>query len=530
MPPLEPTAQQRQNAIQAAGVTPVASTTPPVYNTTNLTPTTPLTLPQAPQVTSGQEMLGSINGGVSSIESILAGLQAPTGAEKTQDELRSGILSTLDTLAGKTARTQALEEQKGLPGMQTQLRDVANQLQALQKEAQAVPLQIQEEFAGRGTTLGGVEPIQASRLRQNAIKSLTLASIGQTLQGNIALAQSQVDRAVNLEFEPQEKRLDYLKQIYDFNREDLQRTDKKRADQINILLGERERVLNQQKEDKKNILNVSLEAARSGADATTLESIRNSVTPDEAIAKAGGFLGAEFREKQKQQKFENEIKQRNLAINEAQLRLQKDEFAFKKQQAQADVSSGVLTDAEIKNIDASPQGKQVQSLGTLKTKLDAYKQLVKTYGTASAGTQKSILNAAYSDLKIAYKNAAELGAIQAPDVPLIEGALANATFSNPLSQIFRKVTGSGRVGTIEAGLDQASKAIQSSADVVVPQLLARNPKYQNSNYVQSLVLPLLEAEQPVIRIQDQPVSVGAIITNEQGKRGRVNSDGTITPL
>ena len=153
-----------------------------------------------------------------------------------------------------------------------------------------------------------------------------------------------------------------------------------------------------------------------------------------------------------------------------------------------DMARGVLTDKEVKALDDSPQGKNVRTLGDLKQKLNGYRELVKLYGTSSFGAQKAKLNAAFADLKIAYKTAAELGALQGPDILLLEEALKPASFANPVTQLLAKTTGSG-VGAIEANLTQADEIIQRSADTSISQLYARNPKYKDSEYVASLVQP-----------------------------------------
>lgn len=196
-------------------------------------------------------------------------------------------------------------------------------------------------------------------------------------------------------------------------------------------------------------------------------------------------------------------------------------------QRENDIANGVLTDAQIKAIDTSPQGKKVTTLGDLKQKLSAYQQLVDQYGTSSFGTQKSILENAYNELKIAYKTAADLGAIQAPDVPVIEGALKNATFANPLTQGWAKLTGGG-VGSIKAGLNQAMTTLDNSAASNISQLYARNPEYRNSEYVASLVDPLATTV-TTETLYDTAV-VGQILKNPDGTFVQKQPDGTFKSL
>jgi hypothetical protein len=156
----------------------------------------------------------------------------------------------MDRLGGETARKRQLEGEAGLPGQQKELLSITSQLQTLAKETQAIPLEIQQEAAGMGVTAGGVAPIQADRIRRNAIKSLGLAAVGQTIQGNISLAQAQVQSQIDAEFEPKKNEIAILQKAYDMNKDALERFDRKRADQLNVLIQERNRDLQYKHEDK----------------------------------------------------------------------------------------------------------------------------------------------------------------------------------------------------------------------------------------------------------------------------------------
>ncbi len=464
-----------------------------------------------------------------SFEALLNAYNEPAPEEAAQDDFQSRILTSLDTLNNEGARNRELEAEAGLPQKRKDFQGVITQMQGLTNEAKAIPLQIQQEFQGRGATAAGVAPIQTSRLRENAIKSLTLSTIGQTYLDDIKAAEATIKTALDAEFEPERNKLATLKELYQFNKDKLERIDKKRADNLNIILKERERLLLSDEKQRESIYNIGLEAARAGASLAEANAIYRAKSREEAVALASPFLSREFMAQQEQREFQNSISLRSLQIQEAQLRLSQDKNAYEQAQIQYDRENGILDEKELRDVDNSPQGKKVKSLGDLSLKLSAYKTLVDEYGTASTGKQKSTLAAAYADLKIAYKTAAELGAIQAPDVPIIEGAIRSATYDTPLGQIFSKFTGSGRVGSITAGLDQAAELIQSSGQVNIDQLMARNPKYTNSGYVQALVLPLLSTKTSV-KIGGKEVPIGSIIQNAQGQKARVEADGSVTPL
>lgn len=243
-----------------------------------------LNIPPTPPSTPTQPLIDT------SLQSITDAYAATTPEEAQGSDLQKQILASLSTLGGKGAKQGTLEQQANLPEQRKQLQDIMGQLQGLQKESLAIPLQIQEEAKGRGVTAAGVAPIQAGRLRENAIKSLGLAAIGQTLQGNISLAESSIARAIDLEFEPEQQKLDTLKQLYTFNKDALERVDKKRADNLNIMLGERTRILGEQKADKEEIYKIGSTAQKFGADAGTIQKVFNAKSREEAVAAAGQFL------------------------------------------------------------------------------------------------------------------------------------------------------------------------------------------------------------------------------------------------
>lgn len=296
------------------GTSPIGST--PVNTTIDantLGQAQPLNLPTAPVDTTNY---GGIIQSIPSLQDITQQMQGTSQTERTQQSLSERLLGSLSRLGGRSEAQLKAEQQVGLPQFQTQLTDVNNQLQALQKEALAIPLQLQQDVQGRGVTTGGLAPIQTGQLRQNAIKSLTLSAIGQTLQGNIANAQAQADRAVALEFAPLEAEVETLKQAYMMNKDFLEREDKKRADALNFQIQERTRLLNNEKEEKKYVSDLMLKAAQYGASPDVLQKMFNS-TPEGAIALGSQYLGAEFKQQAEQLAFENNIRTREISLKES---------------------------------------------------------------------------------------------------------------------------------------------------------------------------------------------------------------------
>jgi uncharacterized glyoxalase superfamily protein PhnB len=255
---------------------------------TKLGQTPQMQLPVAPQDTTNYAgMIASIP----TYQEIQSQITQTNPAEQTADDLIQRILGTSQKLGGKTEAQLQAENTSGLPQFQTQLRDITSQLGGLQKEALAIPLQIQQESQGRGVTAGGVAPIQTGRLRENAIKSLSLSAIAETLQGNIANAQATADRAVQLEFAPLENELKTLQTAYEMNKDILARQDRKQAKALEFQLQERQRILDEQKEDKKTIFAWASEASRLGnAPTTVVNQALSTNDPNQALAILSPYL------------------------------------------------------------------------------------------------------------------------------------------------------------------------------------------------------------------------------------------------
>lgn len=266
----------------AAGNTALGITPSAPIDVSKLGTASPFTLPPAPVPTPYD--LGSLP----DISSLLN--PAPTATETAQTGLQDKLLTDTKTIGGKPAAQITAEANAGLPGFQSQLTDINSQIQTLTKENAAIPLQVQNEFNGRAATAGGVAPIQNERTRDNTIKALGLSAIAQTLQGNIATAQQTANRAVELQFAPVQAEIDYLTKALDINKDNLSREDQKRADVLQVQIGERQRLLDDQKADKTTILGWAAEAAKNGAGSVTLNQALALSDPSKALSVLSGFL------------------------------------------------------------------------------------------------------------------------------------------------------------------------------------------------------------------------------------------------
>ena len=189
---------------------------------------------------------------VTNFEDILTRFQEQTAlaqqpAQDSFDRSLSDITSILTKQGTEATRKGELEVQAGLPEQQKQLNEIYAQVRGMQAQANQF-IQNQE---GRLAPSFAIVGAQAQAQRQLSAQTFGLAAAAETLQGNISLAQYNVQRALDAEFEPLKSQLEVAKLNYENNRDTLERIDKRRADLLPLLLGERERLLKNEEADKK---------------------------------------------------------------------------------------------------------------------------------------------------------------------------------------------------------------------------------------------------------------------------------------
>lgn len=145
-----------------------------------------------------------------------------------------------------------------------------------------------------------------------------------------------------------------------------------------------------------------------------------------------------------------------------------------------------LTDSQQKAVEASREAKAIEAGNDLKAKLKNYRDLVSVYGFEAVGKASAEIDSAYSQLKIAYKEAANLGALTGPDVTIIEEAIKPATDVFNLPGYFAR---GGKEGVL-ASIDQVDNSVDA--------LLVRNRqqlKAKWSNYSEDPYLKILAGEE-----------------------------------
>lgn len=133
------------------------------------------------------------------VDTATAEQQAQEARNKQMSE--SGAIADLTRMAGGKLQERAnLAQTSGENDLLKQLSNINVEAQGLAREKTAIPLQLQEQSANRGVTLGGIAPIQEAALRSNALKSLELGQRAAIAQGNYEVAKSLADQQIEAKY------------------------------------------------------------------------------------------------------------------------------------------------------------------------------------------------------------------------------------------------------------------------------------------------------------------------------------------
>lgn len=264
------------------GVSTVDTTTPkipPTINSSVLTPTpTPnfQTPPPAP--------IYNVSG--------LSSELAPTAQETAGSDITKRLQTLNEGLLGQSAYRATKEAEAGLPEKLQAERDLSSRLKALQNEALAIPIQLQQDATGRGITAGGLRPIETAALRNNAIQALGVSSLLEASRGNITLAQDLVERAVAQKFDPIKEEIAVNKANLDLILNDplTSLADKNRANRQKEIQDAKARAVAIQADNEKAVLAWQAEAIKNHPEAAYQIQQAKGKTPQEALLLLGQYL------------------------------------------------------------------------------------------------------------------------------------------------------------------------------------------------------------------------------------------------
>lgn len=240
--------------------------------------TTPFTIPPAPVLSPYD---------ISTLPTLDSLFNAPkTATEVAQDALGDKALTDVAKLGTRSAAQARAETDAGVPEFNKQLNDINFQIRDLQAQSASAYNASEDRLAPTFAIRGE----QAQIERQRSVKALGLSAIAQAIQGNIALAKDKADRAVEEEFAPIQAELDTVREALSMNEKKLSREDAKRAQAQQIALQERQRVLDQAKENKTIIYGWAAEAAKNGASSLLINRAIGVTDPMQALQILAPFM------------------------------------------------------------------------------------------------------------------------------------------------------------------------------------------------------------------------------------------------
>lgn len=383
-----------------------------------------------------------------------------TNAEKGVSTAQSDLQTLSKQLEGQTLFQQQQEQQAGLPQLSADYLGLQNQANQLTTEYLNA-IRNREAQGGVAAVVGADQ----KRIQSQAASDIGLINAQlQAKQGQISLAQNTVDRAISLKYEPIKAQIEtgklFLQQNYDL----LSRADKKLADEKNKQWDLQLKQIAKQEEDEKQKEAYIIKASSQNAPQAVIEAAKKAKTTVEAVQALGEYAG---------DILDTKLKKAQIAKIYADAK-------------KSDTVSGNLTATQVKQVDNSPQGKKLTSLSNLYQLSNTYKKLVDTYGFKAAGKEKSLIDSAYADLKIAYKEAANLGALTGPDVTILEEAIKPSA-GGAIKYLNYKLNG-GKEG-ISAAITTSLGRAEQEALKNYKQLVTRDPSYVGSEYVRSLISP-----------------------------------------
>lgn len=208
----------------------------------------------------------------------------------TGQQQSSGLLSKLaeqfNKLAGRGATQTALEEQAGIPELNTQLTDAQNELQAIQLRARR-----QEEalLTEAGLTEGQRNARLRDVQRKNRMEEADQQIIVSAVSNQLTNAQSLINKKVELQFADEQARLDGLKFIYGENKEQLTDAQNKLWQST---LNREQRKFDLAKEQYKNLETIKTSLIQTAASNKAPNGILTAIQGAESIADAYRLAGS----------------------------------------------------------------------------------------------------------------------------------------------------------------------------------------------------------------------------------------------
>lgn len=183
-----------------------------------------------------------------------------TAVKTTQDKI------TADTtaLGGQSAYQLDQEKALGLDENKKTLNNLQAELNSVNTEAQVSALNLDRQ--GTATRLTAANTLDRQNIEKDrTIKALRISASIQAIQGNIALANDQVTKAVALKYDPLKAEIETLNKQLEYNYKSFDNAEKKKADALKAANDLKLKALDIEKDATENWLKTKNEALSNSA-------------------------------------------------------------------------------------------------------------------------------------------------------------------------------------------------------------------------------------------------------------------------
>lgn len=214
--------------------------------------------------------------------------QAEQAAQEDVDLSLQALRNLQDQSGQEEVRRGELEVAAGIPEQNKQLNEIFNQI----RQNNAATFGFQQTQEDRLAPTFAISAAQAQAERQNSVRNFGLAAAAEALQGNITLAQDNIQRALDAEFKPLQAKIDFQKTLIEANYDKLDRATQRAADRRKALLDERSEFIRYAREDRNAALALIPDIAGSASN-DVINSILNASSLEEAVRYAAPYLTTE---------------------------------------------------------------------------------------------------------------------------------------------------------------------------------------------------------------------------------------------
>jgi len=221
------------------------------------------------------------------VDAFVKDLQTKT--QTAEEQKNSSLKERITGMLGLKGET-ALQDQaysKTVDPVEAELKDINQQLLTEKESTRRRVEELQKNPQG---LFGGALNDEVNRLnRESLSKQADLSVIQLGIQGRYDSAKAIADRAVQMKIEQQKIENDALKLAYDENKEAFTTAEKRLFE---TQQNDRERALDQEERNLKEISDLSIQALQDGAPSSVVSAMRGAKTPEEAIRLGGSYVGA----------------------------------------------------------------------------------------------------------------------------------------------------------------------------------------------------------------------------------------------